>query len=78
MVAPPPPGVNLQKTYKKGTEPILHRLCEIGHKRNWLHKPPGLVEYSFQKEEGKNEKDLYVHNNIVGTDCLYVTSGPDI
>jgi hypothetical protein len=48
------------------------------HKTIWLHKPPKLVDLSLEKKEGKNEKDLYIHNSSHGTDGLYVTSGPDI
>jgi hypothetical protein len=53
-------------------------MCEIVHKINYLYQPPKLVEFSTQKKEGKNEKNLYIHNHIDGTDSLYVTSGPDI
>jgi hypothetical protein len=48
------------------------------HKINCLHKPPKLVDLSQQKKEGKNEKNLYIHNHIDGTDGLHVISGPDI
>jgi hypothetical protein len=36
------------------------------------------VEFSLEKKEGKNEKDLYIHDYSDGTDGLYVISGPDI
>jgi hypothetical protein len=48
------------------------------HKVNCLLKPPKPVDFSLEKKEGKNEKDLYIHNHIDGTDSLYVISGPDI
>jgi hypothetical protein len=35
------------------------------------------VDFSLLLKEGKNEKDLYIDNNLGGTDCLYVISGPD-
>jgi hypothetical protein len=60
-----------------GTYLILHRLCELVQEK-YLHKPPRLVTLSEQKKEGKNKKDLYIHNSSHGTDGLYVTSGPDI
>jgi len=53
-------------------------MCEMLHKINCLHKPPNLVDISLQKEEGKNEKDRYIHYYIDGTDSLYVISDPDI
>ena len=28
-------------------------------------------------KKGKNEKDLYIHNHIVGTDRLHSVPGPD-
>ena len=30
-----------------------------------------------QQKEGKNEKDLYIHNYIDGTDSLHSAPGPD-
>ena len=30
-----------------------------------------------QQKEGKNEKDLYIHNNFDGTDSLHSAPGPD-
>jgi hypothetical protein len=53
-------------------------MCEMVHKINHLYGPPGLVEFSTQKKEGKNEKDLYIHNSFDGADGLYVIPGPDI
>jgi hypothetical protein len=53
-------------------------MCELVHKINYHYLPPKQVEFSTQKKEGKNEKNLYIHNHIDGTDSLYVTSGPDI
>jgi len=53
-------------------------MCEMAHKTIWLHKPTKLVDLSLEKKEGKNEKDLYIHNSSHGTGGLYVTSGPDI
>jgi hypothetical protein len=50
----------------------------MAQKTTWLHKPPKLVDLSEQKKEGKNEKDLYIHNSSHGTDGLYVISGSDI
>jgi hypothetical protein len=44
----------------------------------YLHKPPRLVDLSEQKEEGRNEKDLRIHNHLDGTDSMYVISGSDI
>jgi hypothetical protein len=46
--------------------------------KNWLHKPPGLVNFSLKMKEGINEKDLCIHNNFDGNDSLCVTSSPDI
>ena len=53
-------------------------MCEMVYKINFLHKPPRLVDFSLQMKEGKNEKDLYIHNHIDGTNGLYVISGPGI
>ncbi len=53
-------------------------MCEVVHKINSLDKPPKLVDFSLEKKEGKNEKDLYIHNRFDGTDSLYVISNPDI
>jgi hypothetical protein len=53
-------------------------ICEMVHKINCLHKPPRLVDFSLQQKEGKNEKNLYIHNSSNGTDSLYVISGSDI
>jgi hypothetical protein len=36
------------------------------------------VDFSLEKKEGKNEKDLFIHNNFDGTDSMYVISGSDI
>jgi hypothetical protein len=36
------------------------------------------MDLSLEKKEGKNEKDLYIHNSSHGADGLYVISGPDI
>jgi hypothetical protein len=77
--AHPTPGLILQKTItERNMFHSLSSVCEMVHKINRLHKPPKLVEFSTQKKEGKNEKDLYIHNYYDGTDSLYVTSGPDI
>jgi hypothetical protein len=53
-------------------------ICELVHKTNCLHKPPKPVDFSLEKKEGKNEKNLYIHNSSNGTDGLYVISGSDI
>jgi hypothetical protein len=79
MVAPPAPGVNLHKTIIKGNiVKYPSSVCEIVHKINCLHKSPRLADLSLQQKEGKNEKDLHIHNNFDGTDNLHVISGPDI
>jgi hypothetical protein len=48
------------------------------HKINCLHKPPKPVDFSLEKKEGKNEKNLYIDNSSNGIDGLYVISGSDI
>ena len=71
----PTPGLILQNPSEKGTFLILHRLCEMAHKTNCLHKPPRLVDFSLQQKEGKSEKDLYIRNHFDGADSLH--SAPD-
>jgi hypothetical protein len=79
MVDYPTPGLILQKTLiKRNLFSPPSSVCEMAHKVNWLHKPPRLVDFSTQQKEGKNEKNLYIHDHFVGTDSLYVSSGPDI
>jgi hypothetical protein len=75
----PTSGLILQKTIRKRN--IFNSpasVCEMVHKINCPHKPPRLVGFSLQQEEGKNEKTLYIHNSFVSPDSLYITSGPDI
>ena len=79
IVTHPATGVNLHKSIKKrNTTNSPSSVCEMAQKTTRLHKPPKLVDLSEQKKEGKNEKDLYIHNSSHGTDGLYVISGSDI
>jgi hypothetical protein len=73
------PGLILQKTIiERNIFHSLSSVCEMVHRINCLHKPPIPVEFSLEKKEGKNEKDLDIHDYFVGTDSLHVLSGPDI
>jgi hypothetical protein len=52
-------------------------MCELVHKINCRHKPPGLENFSLQQKEGKDEKNLYDHDYIVGTDSLHNAPNSD-
>jgi hypothetical protein len=78
MVDDPTPGLILQETIiKRNIFNSPTSICEMAHKINCLHKPPRLVDFSLQMKEGKNEKDLYIHNNFNSTDSLHSAPGPD-
>lgn len=50
-------------------------MCEMMHKTNCLYKSPRLVDFSLSHKEGKNGKNLYIHNDFDGIDSLH--SAPD-
>jgi hypothetical protein len=78
MVDHPAPGLILQKTnIKRNKYDSPSSVCEMVHKINCLHKLPGLVNFSQQQKEGKNEKDLTIHNDFDGVDSLHSAPGPD-
>ena len=52
-------------------------MCELMHKIDHLYQPPKLVEFSTQKKEGKNEKNLYDHDLIDDTDSLLGVPGSE-
>jgi hypothetical protein len=77
MVDYPTPGLILQNPSKKGTFLIPHRLCEMVHKINCLHKPPRPMEFSLQHKEEENEKFLTIRNHFDGADSLLSVPGPN-